>query len=89
MSGLTLVSIDEQTMIEQVFADSPAERGDLQKGDLITAVNGKPTSEYTLFQVRMLLTQADRRVVLTVQRRGQLLDADLKLTDWQKVQPPE
>jgi hypothetical protein len=58
---------------------SPAAHAGVAVGDVITAMNGKPTTELTLDQARQALTQSGNVCTLTVQRGGQSLTISIPL----------
>lgn len=63
--------------IEEVFRDSPAERGGVRRGDVITHVNGVPIQE-PLDVRRAIFQQGNAQTVyLTVQRSGETKDLEI------------
>ncbi len=63
MSGMLL--IDEGTdfktfKVKRVIDNSPATLAGLREGDIISAVDGKPTSNLTLEQLRQMFKQKGR-----------------------------
>ncbi len=67
--GATIGQRDEFVEIQSVFPDSPAERGGLQAGDLILAVDGADVQGKSPAEVaRLVRGPAGTRVVLTVRR---------------------
>lgn len=82
MSGLNLVAegADFRSFrILKIVPDSPAAEADLQEGDLLESINGKPASEYTLEQIREMFKQPDAEYRLTFRRNDQGIDAKLRL----------
>jgi carboxyl-terminal processing protease len=71
MSGASLAAGGEGFKIIKVrslIEDSPAAEAGLRVGDIVTAINGKPTSEMTLAQIRGMFRQSRRRYVLNIRR---------------------
>ncbi len=60
---------------------TPAYEAGLRDGDLITTINGAPTSKFSLEQVRQMFTRKGRTYRLTVIRDGNLIQANMKLRD--------
>lgn len=65
--------------IDNVEPDSAATTAGLQKGDVIRAIDGHPTSEFDLDKVRKMFQQSGRTIRLTVEREGKTLSVNLKL----------
>jgi serine protease Do len=63
-------------LIVEVMEGSEAERLELQKGDLILTVNGKPVSDVSAFKA--LVKQSGSRVLLRIERAGQYFFVPLK-----------
>lgn len=63
-------------LIVDVIEGSEAERVELQKGDLILAVNGKPVNE--IAGLKSLIKQSGARVLLRIERSGQYFFVPLK-----------
>jgi regulator of sigma E protease len=59
-------------LVEQVVADSPAERAGLQAGDLLTAVDGVPVADGIAF-IDVIRSAAGKTVQVALQRAGQTL----------------
>lgn len=81
MSGASLAAGGEGFKIFKVrslIENSPATEAGLQVGDIITAVNGKPTSDITLEQIRKLFKRADKTYRLKIKRSESALGATLK-----------
>lgn len=60
------------TQIEMVEPNSPADKAGMKPGDIITAVNGKPTYYYKF--VEILEANPGKELTITVKREGQLVD---------------
>ena len=65
--------------IRQVIENSPASEAGLRVGDVILAVNGKPTSKLTLEQVRQMFKQEGRSYRLSVKQDEQKIQTKIKL----------
>jgi hypothetical protein len=64
--------------IQDVLENSPASRAGLMKGDLLTGINGRPSTDYTLPQIRELFKDA-KQCDLIVRRKNKSLQKTLKL----------
>ena len=58
-------------LVGDVTADSPGAKAGLQKGDVITALNGQPISDYSDLRLRISQTAPGTVVKLDVCRNGQ------------------
>jgi len=82
MSGMLLINggADFKTFkVRRTIENSPATAAGLREGDIISAVDGKPTSNLTLEQVRQIFKQKGRSYRLTVERDGQKIQTKIKL----------
>jgi len=73
--GLTLIAGGDDLhtfVVTAVGANSPAVKADFQVKDEITAVDGKPASEFTLSDLRADLAKAGEAETFTIKRGGQL-----------------
>ena len=82
MSGMVLIA--EGTRLDSfkifyVTENSPAAEAGLQVGDIIAAINGKPSSTLTLDTVREMFKQNGREVALDIKRGEKVLQVRLKL----------
>ena len=82
MSGMLL--IDEGTdfrtfKVRRTIENSPATLAGLREGDIISAVDGKSTSNLMLEQVRQMFKQKGRSYRLTVERDGQKIQTKIRL----------
>jgi hypothetical protein len=80
-SGLYLVSSGEDYKtfkIDAIGDHSPASEVDLKTGDVVTAINGHPATEYTLSQLRLMIQDA-KECDLTVERANERLQVKVKL----------
>ncbi|HEY5096365.1 MAG TPA: aspartyl protease family protein [Candidatus Eremiobacteraceae bacterium] len=81
MSGLALSANDvpEKTLnVDEVYPDSPASEAEIQGGDVITSIDGRPISQYTLSDVREMFRHETKHD-LTFDRGGQTVNVTLKL----------
>ena len=80
MSGLRLVSPPpfDRVVVNDVRDGSPAARAGIKKGDVITSVNGVPTSKYSLYDVKQFLRRQGT-VTLQLQRNDKPLEVTLAL----------
>ncbi len=82
MSGFELVAegANLKTLtINEVLANSPAASAGLQEEDELTAINGRPVTEFSLEQIRQMLKQERKEYVLTLKRGSQTLQVKVKL----------
>jgi predicted aspartyl protease len=71
MSGASLAAGGEGFKIFKVrslIEDSPAAAAGLRVGDIVTAINGRPTTGMTLEQIRQMFRQSRRRYLLNIRR---------------------
>ncbi len=66
-------------LIADVQADSPGKKGGLQRGDVVTHVDGQVVDSPGTFRNRIAAAGADHSVTLTVQRQGKSMSLPLKL----------
>jgi gag-polyprotein putative aspartyl protease/PDZ domain len=82
MSGGSLVAAEPDFKVftvEHVLANSPMFESGLRDEDVITAIDGRPSSEYTLDRFRQMLKKEGQEYQLSVQRGGQNLQVKIKL----------
>ena len=82
MSGFELVAEGEglKTLtINEVLANSPAADAGLQEEDELTAIDGRPVTEFSLEQIRQMLKQEGKEYVLKLKRGSQTLQVRLKM----------
>ncbi len=65
--------------IDSVEPNSPAATAGLQKGDVISAMDGRSVSESDLDKVRKTFQQSGREIRLTISREAKTLSVNLKL----------
>jgi len=79
MSGLFLLAKGpdfKRFIIQSVMDDSPGANAGLQRGDIITTINESPAREYTLGELRELLTQEGREIKFEIQRDEKHISAN-------------
>jgi serine protease Do len=69
-------------LIGDVTADGPGAKAGLQKGDVITAINGQPVPDYTDLRLRISQTAPGTMVKLDVYRNGQKREISLTLAEF-------
>jgi hypothetical protein len=82
MSGLSLaahVPGFDVFRVHRVVGNTPAAEVGLQEGDVILAIDGRPSGEYTLEEVRQLLKERGRKVDLQIAREEEELAVKLAL----------
>ncbi len=84
MSGLSLISAGpnfEIFKVVRVLEGSPGASAGLREGDILTAIDGKPVTKFTLEQVRQMFRQSGRRHLLGVRRGAKSLNAMITLKE--------
>ncbi|HYK50499.1 MAG TPA: aspartyl protease family protein [Terriglobales bacterium] len=82
MSGGSLVAAGPDFKVftvEHVLENSPMFESGVRDGDVITAIDGRPASEYTLDQLRQMLKKEGQEYRLSVERGGQKLQLKIML----------
>jgi len=80
MSGIELGPLSENRRpIRWVHKDSPAEEAGLRAGDNIVEVNGKPVSDYDIFELFSLFKQEGATVDFLIERDDRQFKASLTL----------
>jgi hypothetical protein len=82
MSGMHLLAdgADFSTVvIDEVTPKTPAAEASVQGGDVLTAIDNRPTSEFTLEQIRQMFRQEGREYLLSLKRKGKVVQAKVKL----------
>lgn len=82
MSGMLLIAegTDSKTFkARRTIENSPAILAGLREGDIISAVDGKPASKFTLEQVRQMFKRKGRSYLLTVERGEQKIQTTIRL----------
>ena len=65
--------------VREVIADSPAAKAGLVVGDIVTAIDGKPTAELNSEQLRRMFRQNKRMYRLDIERGGKMLKTQITL----------
>ncbi|MEJ7862918.1 MAG: aspartyl protease family protein [Pyrinomonadaceae bacterium] len=81
MSGASLVAGGEgfkTIKVRSLIENSPATDAGLRIGDTITAINGKPTTEMTIGQIRQMFKRVNQTYKLSVKRNEALSQITLK-----------
>jgi len=78
--------INKGAFVSEVQPDSAAEKGGLEAGDIIIAVNGKELNSFRELRAKVASMGADAEVELTVMRRGETKDLTVILDDASDVQ---
>jgi len=73
------LAVEEGALIEEVYADTPAEEAGLQVGDVVTAVDGDPVDARRTLSERLSAYDEGDQVTLTVVRAGEELSLDVTL----------
>jgi len=73
------LAVDEGALIEEVYANTPAEEAGLQAGDVVTAVDGDPVDAQHTLAERLYAYDEGEQVTLTVIRDGEELSLDVTL----------
>jgi hypothetical protein len=76
--GLTFVRQSDKTKIESVKPDGPAASTGLLAGDEISSIQGKPSAELSLFELRRKFFSSDTPLDLTIQRGDREISLRLK-----------
>jgi predicted aspartyl protease len=82
MSGLELASEGKdfkQYVVNEVTENSPASEAGFKEEDVLTAIDARPTSAFTLERIRALLRREGEEHALTVKRENKTLTFRIKL----------
>jgi predicted aspartyl protease len=82
MSGFAVASDEadcKAMKVESVMENSPAAEAGLQPGDIITAIDGKPTDSFASDELEKLFRQHGKELTLTVKRGEGVIQTKLKL----------
>jgi len=63
------LAIDHGVLVEKVHDDTPAEKGDIQVGDIITQIDKADIIDYKTLK-KVVRERPDERVAVTIYRRG-------------------
>jgi hypothetical protein len=81
-SGLVLEAVGPQfkrIIVHGVVQASPGEKGGMQEGDVITAIDGESTDRYALWEIQDLLKKSGQTKRLTINRHGETKIVTLRL----------
>ena len=82
MSGIELAADGEDFktfVVNEVAADSPAAEAGLKEEDELTAVDGRPVSEFGLDQIRQMFEREGKEYSLSIKRGERTLQVKIKL----------
>jgi len=82
MSGALLIAEGKDFKIlkvRQLIENSPATAAGLREGDIISAVNGKPSSKLTLEQVRTMFKREGQGYMLSIKRGDETIQTRIRL----------
>ncbi len=83
-SGISVLWIDDKIVITEIDENSPADRAGVESNDTLVAINGVPTKDMTLNEVRCHFRRpSGEKLILSLQRDKQTLDVSFAL------EPPE
>lgn len=66
-------------MVHDVASQSPASEADLKIGDVITAINGQPATQFTIEQFQAMLTRPGKELRLGILRESKLMERKLRV----------
>jgi hypothetical protein len=78
-SGLHLIRTAGKTIVHSVDKDSPAAKAGVTAEDIVIAIGDRPANEASLFQLRNVLSSADKEICVAVRRGDERIDATLHL----------
>jgi serine protease Do len=76
------ISNDHGVVVAQVTANSPAEKGGLKVGDVITGINGNSIQDVNEFRLQVAGFAPGTSIHLKVVRNGQTLDLPVTLSEY-------
>lgn len=82
MSGLDMATEGQDfsvVVVNEVEKGSPAAEAGIQEEDVITAINGRPTKEFTMTQIRKMFMRDGKEYLITLKRGPKELQTKLKL----------
>tara|TARA_R110002073_G_scaffold118918_1_gene258218 strand:+ start:47664 stop:49037 length:1374 start_codon:yes stop_codon:yes gene_type:complete len=74
------LDIDGGVLINNVIEDGPAQRADLQRGDIIVALGGRSTENIVRLSNAIMLTKPDEPVIINFIRNGEPMDTTAVVT---------
>lgn len=78
MSGLFLIAVNGELKVHRIVEPSPASEAGVQSGDVIVAIDDRPSGDLTLDAVNRTFRLANDEHVLTLQRGEEKLQAIIK-----------
>jgi serine protease Do len=69
-------------LIGDVTPNSPAAKAGIQKGDIVTSLNGEPVTDYSSFRLKIAQTPPSTSVKLDLMRNGQKQQATVTLEEF-------
>ena len=75
------LGIDHGVIVLKVVPGSPADKGGLQPGDIILAINGKPIENASQLQFEIMKTKPGTNITLTVMRGEKKIDLVVKIEE--------
>ncbi|HVP36728.1 MAG TPA: aspartyl protease family protein [Terriglobales bacterium] len=79
-SGLMIIWQDGKFLIQKTFAGSPAEKAKIQPGEEIISINEEPVAEYSLSQLRDLMSGKDgTKIKLQLKKDDKSREVSFKL----------
>jgi len=82
MSGLDIATEGEDfsiVVVNEVEKGSPGAGAGIQDEDVITAIDGRPTKEFTLTQIRKMFRQDGKEYLINLKRGQKELQTKLRL----------
>ena len=77
--GVGVLFQNKQIVVSDVNSNSPAEDAAIQQGDVLKQIDGKDTTNLSLFEIRRRFCQDGKRLKLQFEREGKLRDVTITL----------
>jgi serine protease Do len=81
-SGFSVVQHNGEYVAHDVMRIGPAKAAGIEAGDVILSIDGREVSEFSLFQIRDILTQDGKTVEMTLRRGGRECEVTVALRDF-------
>jgi predicted aspartyl protease len=79
-ASITAEGSDYRTYrVRAIIADSPATEAGLRAGDIIRAINSRPSADFTFEELRRMFRQDGREYILSIKRGEETLQVKIKL----------